>query len=168
MTLQFRPITASDAHTISDWRYKSPYEIYNPDPEHVPELLAAMLRPEYAYHTITDEAGDIVGFCCFGPDARVPGGDYQTPALDIGMGMRPDLTGRGQGHIFVKAVLNFARLHFDSTTFRVTIAAFNQRAQRVWKKIGFQPTQHFEHSRTDTAFIILERKAKTHHNPAPS
>lgn len=28
-----------------------------------------------------------MGYCCFGTDARVPGGDYSADALDIGLGM---------------------------------------------------------------------------------
>jgi hypothetical protein len=42
-------------------------------------------------------AGEVgqIGFCCFGPDAQLRGGDYHEPALDVGLGLRPDLVGKG-------------------------------------------------------------------------
>ncbi len=39
----------------------------------------------------------MVGFCSFGVDGRVPGGDYPDGPLDVGMGMRPDLTAAAWG-----------------------------------------------------------------------
>ncbi|MEZ4584513.1 MAG: hypothetical protein R3A10_23265 [Caldilineaceae bacterium] len=41
--------------------------------------------------------GDLIGFCCFGADARALRLDYADGALDVGIGMRPDLTVRGVG-----------------------------------------------------------------------
>ena len=55
--------------------------------------------------------GDLVGYCCYGLDAQVPGGEYliNMPAvLDIGVGMKPNLTGAGRGHDFVSAILEYA------------------------------------------------------------
>ncbi|MDQ2672203.1 MAG: GNAT family N-acetyltransferase, partial [Actinomycetota bacterium] len=73
---------------------------------------------------------------CFGEDAQVASGKrfglYEAePALDVGLGMRPDLTGRGLGEEFVYAGLRFARETYSPPAFRLTVAAFNRRAIRV-------------------------------------
>ena len=71
------------------------------------------------------------------------------------MGIRPNLTGQGRGSDFVTAVLDFALRSFDAEQFRVTIAAFNQRALRVWEQNGFQRVQTFRKGGSDREFIIL-------------
>ena len=55
-----------------------------------------MHDPTNRYHGVTGEDhSQLIGFCCFGPDARVTGFAYDEDSLDIGAGLRPDLTGRG-------------------------------------------------------------------------
>ena len=75
------------------------------------------------------------------------------------MGIRPELTGQGRGASFVLAVLDFARNAFAPGQFRVTIAAFNKRAQRVWEKNGFVPIQTFTHQASKREFIVMIRDA---------
>jgi RimJ/RimL family protein N-acetyltransferase len=143
------------AREILTWRYEAPYDVYNPDPDKHQDWVQAFLDPRNAYHAIMDAEGELVAYCCFGPDARVPGGDYDQEALDIGLGARPDLTGQGRGHTFASAVLEFARTTFTPVAFRVTIAEFNHRALRVWEKIGFRPVQTFASSRSGRPFAVL-------------
>ena len=110
--LTFKPMDEPSAREILTWRYEPPYDIYNANPGGADAFVQALLDPAYAYHAIADECGELVGYCCFGADARVPGGDYGTDALDIGLGMRPDLTGHGRGPVFFEAILDFARRTF--------------------------------------------------------
>ena len=102
-----------------------------------------------------DENGRLVGFCSFGEDGQVPGGDYSTDALDIGMGIHPDFTGQGLGSSFVLAVLDYAQRKFQPTTFRVTIAAFNQRARHVWGKNGFSKSRHLPTKTASANFACI-------------
>jgi len=146
------------ARAILTWHYDAPYDVYNldaGDPEHV---VQALLDPRNAYYAITCERQGLVAYCCFGPDAQVPGGDYRVDALDIGLGVRPDLTGRGQGYRYVDAALDFGNRTFPATAFRVTIAAFNQRALRVWTKAGFRSVQTFPRKGDGKAFVMLMQK----------
>ena len=89
-TWRIRDITEDDAKAISLWTYEEPYSLYSSSPEDVEWLL----DPENGYSSVVDPSGDLVGFCCFGFDARVPGGNYDDDAIDFGTGMRPDLTGK--------------------------------------------------------------------------
>jgi RimJ/RimL family protein N-acetyltransferase len=122
-----------------------PYDLYNLDPAHAEEIIADYLEPRNA----------LVGFCCFGPDARVPGGAYDDDLLDIGMGVRPDLTGHGHGHRYARAVLDFAARTYAPNGYRVTITAFNHRARRVWEKMGFQESQRFCGGRDNHPFVVM-------------
>ena len=117
--------------------------------------MSCFVDPVNAYHAIVDNGGQLVAYCCFGPDARVPGGDYDNPALDIGLGVHPDLSGQGLGGAFVDAVLRFAQQEFVPTEFRVTVAEFNERALRVWEKARFRPVQRFERKQDGAPFVIL-------------
>jgi RimJ/RimL family protein N-acetyltransferase len=149
----------ASARKILTWRYEPPYDIYNEDPDKAEPFMQTLLDPAYAYHTITYEDGELVGYCCFGADARVPGGDYAADALDIGLGMRPDLTGHGHGPAFFEAIADFAQRTFAPQALRVTVAAFNQRAIRVYEKAGFERKQAFQRSGDGMEFVILARQS---------
>jgi ribosomal-protein-alanine N-acetyltransferase len=151
----FRPMDEASARQTLAWRYEPPYDIYNADPEEVEPFVQSLLDPANAYHTITDEGGELVGYCGFGAGARVPGGDYGADALDVGLGMRPDLTSQGHGHDFFAAIMDFAQRTFESQAFRVTVAAFNRRAIRVYEKAGFERVQTFQRSSDGVEFVIL-------------
>lgn len=73
------------------------------------------------------------------------------------MGICPDLTGRGKGVEYANAVLEFAESLFKPKAFRVTIAAFNKRAIRLWQKLEFEHQQSFERKSDGMQFIILVR-----------
>jgi ribosomal-protein-alanine N-acetyltransferase len=63
--------------------------------------------------------------------------------LDVGLGMRPDLTGRGLGAEFVLAVLRFSKDDYSPPTFRLTVAAFSLRAVRMYERVGFEAVAAF-------------------------
>lgn len=144
MEYEFRPPTAADAREVLGWRYAAPYEIYNADPLNEHGDSANLRDPATRYFVATDGTGAVVGFCCYGADARVAGGDYRdSDALDIGLGLRPDLTGHGQGRAFLDAALAFGREHLGARCYRLTVAAFNKRAIRVYERAGFRAIERF-------------------------
>ncbi|MEH2111490.1 GNAT family N-acetyltransferase [Nostoc sp.] len=152
----FNLINESNARAILSWRYEPLYDLYNySEPE--ANLLQHILHPQNTFYSILDENGELVAYCSFGQDGQVTGGDYHEQALDIGMGIRPDLTGRGKGAEYTNAVLEFADSFFQPKAFRVTIAAFNKRAIRVWQKLGFKHQQSFERGSDGMQFIVLLR-----------
>ena len=155
MTLQFASMDRASADAIAAWRYEKAYSIYDGEADGV----RAMLNPAYRYYTITDDRSETIGFCCFGADARVRGGAYaDAGALDIGAGMRPDLTGQDRGAEFIGAILDFGRETFAPAAFRVTVAAFNERAIRVWEQAGFERVEAFRASAGGPEFAVLVRR----------
>ena len=158
MPLIFRPMDEANARAFISWRYDPPYDYYNIAASAI-ESLSFFIDPHNAYYSIGNEQGTLEAFCCFGADAQVPGGDYSTDALDVGWGVRPDLTGQGHGSAYVAAILAFAQQTFAPARLRTTVAEFNKRSRRVCEKAGFRQVQVFS-ARTDgTRFVILARDA---------
>jgi RimJ/RimL family protein N-acetyltransferase len=93
------------------WRYPPPYDFYDDDGR-------PPLNPEWFFSVHTED-GAIAGFYFFAER-----GD----AIFYGLGLRPDLTGRGLGLAFVTAGLDFAREHFGATRFVLDVAEFNERS----------------------------------------
>ena len=160
-TFHFVPLTHAHVHQIFDWRYPEPYALYNPSAGgSLPELEQALLNPDFFYHAVLDEQGELLAYRCFGADATVPGGDYSEERLDMGGGLRPDLTGRGLGPHIMRAAVAFANRRFGATRFRTTVAAFNQRAIKACQKAGYRRVDSFHHPVTDREFVILVREVE--------
>lgn len=159
--MQFRVtrMTATAARAIIHWRYAEPYALYNMGSSDEAADVRYFLDVVNDYHAIHNELGELVGFCCFGREAQVPGGDYAADALDVGLGMRPDLTGQGLGPALLAAILEFAVHEIGPTRWRATVASFNTRSQRIFTKAGFQPVQTFlSRSEAPLAFVVLMKE----------
>ncbi|WP_041254348.1 GNAT family N-acetyltransferase [Frankia sp. EAN1pec] len=105
------------------WRYDPPYDFYDDDglPVKNPERFFA----------VRDDAGALMGFYFF---------ELHGDALFYGFGLRPDLTGRGLGEQFVLAGLEFARPLYGQRRVVLDVAAFNERAIRLYQRLGFVET----------------------------
>ena len=57
--------------------------------------------------------------------------------MRLGLGMRPDLTGRGLAQPFIEAGLEYARREWRPRTFRLWVARWNERALRAYRRAGF-------------------------------
>lgn len=155
----FTPMDEANARVVCGWTYEQPYDLYNTPMEARRQTVEYLTDHRNHYYLITDGQGELLAYCCFGQEGQVPGGDYPQDALDLGLGVRPDLTGQGRGGMFVQAVVDFAREQHAPKRLRVTIADFNKRAQRVWEKAGFQFEQRFERHLDRMPFVILTREA---------
>src|SRR5688572_17673230 len=125
------------AEAIATWRYEPPYSFYDADAD--ADDLALLLDADTRrgrYFAAFGENAALVGFFEFKTD-----GDE----VVIGLGLRPDLTGRGLGLAFVEAGLDFARERFEPTGFRLSVAAFNERAIRVYERAGFVRGRTYDH-----------------------
>lgn len=145
---------ALDAAT---WHYEQPYNVY----DSTDAALDLFLDPRSRYFGVYDTRAVLFGFCCFGAEARVPGGHYpgaEPEVLDIGVGMHPEHTGHGHGACFLRAILEFARERCDPGRFRATIAEFNRRSSRTFETVEFTPGLLFL-GRSGTRFRIFARDA---------
>lgn len=152
-------MTEENAHKIVRWRYDSPYNYYNPDANRERENISRFLNHHNPYYEVNDENDELIGFCCFGSEGQVPGGCYDHGSLDIGIGMRPNLTGLGKGSDFFTAVLDFAKEMFSPAVFQVTVALFNQRAIRLYQRMGFERKNQFIGKIDGEGFVQMVRTA---------
>jgi len=158
MDLRFTPITEAEARIVLGWRYPDIGTLYDPDPDEMEDDVAVLLMPSYHYYTARNGNDRLIGFCCFGDDARVPGGEYSLPALDIGLGLHPDLIGQGLSHHFLAAILDWGRECFDPDYFRATVASINARSQGLFARAGFLIVQRFKATGGEPIeFIVMLR-----------
>jgi [ribosomal protein S18]-alanine N-acetyltransferase len=142
MQLTFSLMNGAEAQAILAWRYEGPYAVYNAAPDD-PEGLAEMLDRRSPYYAVRDEEGRIVGFFNFGTSALIwdsgePGIYLDGRTVPVGLGLRPDLTGKGLGQAFVNAGLTFARKRFRPERFCLYVFAWNERAIRAYERTGFE------------------------------
>ena len=148
----FELLTQADAEAIAEWRYPEPYSFYDwtADPGDLRELLEPARRGE-AYWAVRDDADELVGHFSFKPGS----------AVEIGLGLRPDLTGRGLGASFLAAGLEFARARFAPERFTLAVATFNERAITVYERAGFVRGRVYMHwtNGAEWEFIEMTRSA---------
>jgi [ribosomal protein S18]-alanine N-acetyltransferase len=155
MTYRFEPMSDEQARAVAAWHYDPPYDFYDweADQDDLAELLDANRR-EDRYFAVLDQHDRLIGFFACHRD-----GD----AVDIGLGLRPNLTGRGHGLPFMLAGLAFAReRHAPFRTFQLAVAAFNERAIRVYTRAGFHQVGgvYLHHTNGgEHPFLRMERPA---------
>jgi [ribosomal protein S18]-alanine N-acetyltransferase len=147
--LHFEQLSQEDAEAIAEWHYPEPYSFYDwtADPGDLRELLDPALRGE-AYWAVRDETDELVGYFSFKPK------DEHT--VEIGIGLRPDLTGRGLGGSFLAAGLEFALMRFEPARFVLSVATFNERAIKVYERAGFSRERIYMHSTNGGEWEFLE------------
>ena len=147
----FRQMDDADAREISGWRYAPPYDSYDAtaDPDDLAELLDPQSRRD-VYCSALDREHRLMGFFQF---------EKTGEAVDVGLGLRPDLAGRGVGTGFVLAGLEFAWGRFSPRRFILSVATFNGRAIGVYERAGFRRGEVFMHQTNggEHAFLRMER-----------
>jgi RimJ/RimL family protein N-acetyltransferase len=158
-SLHFTPITPEEAREVLSWRYPELPTLYNPAPDELEHDIEVLLTPAYNYYAVRSATGLLVGFCCYGSDAQVPGGDYSLRgAVDVGLGMNPELIGHGLSHPFLAAILDWGRHCFMPDYFRATVAGVNARSQAMFARAGFLVTQRFRPPNEDLhEFLVMLR-----------
>jgi ribosomal-protein-alanine N-acetyltransferase len=131
-------MTARDAGAIAGWRYPEPYGFYEwgRDPGDLAELLDPSEWGRRYFAADLDGEG-LAGYFVF----KVEGG-----LVEIGLGLRPDLTGRGLGAEYLDAGLRYAVGTFGAQRFALGVAAFNARAIAVYERAGFREAGRYEHA----------------------
>ena len=121
-----------EAVEIADrWKYNGEYAFYDmtADPEDYEEIVTPEKRGN-RYFSVFD-GDDLTGFFCVEQD----GAD-----VEIGLGLRPGLTGQGRGKAFQEEILRFVRENYSFEKIKLDVVSFNQRAIKVYERAGFLKT----------------------------
>jgi [ribosomal protein S18]-alanine N-acetyltransferase len=148
MKFKIAPMSQADAVAVARWHYPDPYSFYDrtADNDDAALLLDAERR-KGRFFSVQDEKGNLVGFF----ELQKLGND-----VVIGLGLHPELTGRGLGGDFLEAGIAFAQRKFRPTRFRLSVATFNKRAIKVYERAGFTTTRSFDHETNGGVYRFLE------------
>jgi [ribosomal protein S18]-alanine N-acetyltransferase len=138
-------MTKDLAKEILLWQYESPYDFYNN--ELTDESLNELMNQSYI--AVVDDNKQLTGYYCTGISAIVPAGNeygaYNENMIDLGLGLKPGLTGAGRGRSFLTFILqNIENANIESIPLRLTVATFNKRAIKLYENVGFITQQSFD------------------------
>lgn len=138
------------------WKYDYPYDFYN----HVLTTNAIHELLSNHYHIVLGDQDEQIGFFCTGTSAQVPEGHdfgaYPNGFVDVGIGMKPEMTGKGNGYRFFSFILSFVEETCKDKDVRLTVATFNKRAIHLYEKMGFRKQMEFANPQTE--FITMVKK----------
>lgn len=136
MEYKFKLMTQEQAEEIAfNWHYDAEYSFYDmeADQEDLVDFLDPKNRGDSNFVVTKDN--DIIGFFSFNKVA--------INTIDIGLGMRPNLVGNGNGLEFLKAGIEFAKSKYSPQKITLSVATFNKRAIKVYRKTGFIEVETF-------------------------
>jgi [ribosomal protein S18]-alanine N-acetyltransferase len=121
-----------------------------------PEDLAGFLRNVGQEINFAAYNGpELCGFLSIQPHSK---------GIEIGLGLRPDLTGQGLGLEFVQAALAFTRERHQDAHFVLNVATFNDRAIRTYERAGFVRMKTFMRTTNggdwEFAEMVLQREQR--------
>lgn len=135
------PLTNAHCEELCKWKYPSPYELYNwPSWETMLREQTGFADPHIRaeqYRAVVDANGELSGFVQFFPIVGV---------TRLGLGLRPDLCGRGSGIgvQFVQLLTHEALKHAHGQEVDLEVLVWNERAIRTYERAGFVITDTYE------------------------
>jgi ribosomal-protein-alanine N-acetyltransferase len=129
MGFGFRELTEEDVVVLRAWHYEPPYDTYDGSAE--PEDLP---RPG-------EGDGSTVWLAASQPGSDLLVGFVEIKLADdeieIGLGLRPDLTGRGLGPGFVTTIVEEIRSRWGARRIGLDVFPWNERAIAAYERAGF-------------------------------
>ena len=125
-------LTQANANQIArEWHYNDMYSFYDMenDQEDLEEIITPKLRGN-KYYQVLNEKDELVGYFCLEK--------LSEEKVEVGLGLRPDLTGRGLGLNFVTEIEAFIQDNFNYRIIILSVASFNKRAIKVYQRAGFK------------------------------
>ena len=161
MDFTIRAFNDADADDVATWRYPAPYDAY--DLTEDPSLDSEMREPARwgATWFAADDAatGTLAGFLeLVASESETEGGTRVE--VEVGLGLRPELTGKGIGTSFVDAALEFSRERWRPSTFALDVFPWNERAIRCYERAGFERGEVYVRTFPDGNEVTFLRMAR--------
>ncbi len=125
--MRVRRLSEAERAASGQWSYPGRLSTYD---------LGGPVAPQRPLMAV-EHGEELIGYCCFDEEARVPGVAPEAGSLDVGYGLRPDLVGRGLGREFVAAILDYAEAEFEPARLRLLIIDWNAASRRLAEVLGF-------------------------------
>lgn len=119
------------ANDIANWHYDGVYSFYDVAAD-AHDLLIPMNWRDIIKAALNED-DELVGWASF---------YTENDEFWLSLYLRPDLTGQGLGEEFVSECVNYAISHYKliKHTIKLAVALFNQRAIKVYQRVGFIET----------------------------
>ncbi|MGM0847030.1 MAG: GNAT family N-acetyltransferase [Bacillota bacterium] len=146
---EFSQMTEEMALEIAyQWKYDDKYSFYDmtADEEDLKEFLESNREGYY----IVRKDSRVIGYFCFEQS--------DSGQIQIGLGMKPEYTGKGLGLEFFQKGVEFALSHFQTDDLTLSVASFNKRAIKVYQKAGFAPVQTFMQTTNGSIYEFVKMK----------
>ena len=118
MLFKFQRLTQNHVLKIADeWKYEGVYSFYDmtEDIEDYEEFIDEHLRNQNDHYEAII-GNELVGFFCV---------IQKEASLEIGLGLRPDLCGKGMGKDVLNQILAFIDKHYLAQAYILNVALFN-------------------------------------------
>ena len=147
MIFCFRQMDQQEAEEIANqWKYDGIYSFYDISAD----------EDDYQEFLDSDRRGNGC-FSCYLENELV--GHYSVKILDgkaeIGLGLKPKLTGKGLGIIFINDVLEHITFLTGVSDFRLSVALFNKRAIKAYENVGFTRKETFIQNTNGSTYEFL-------------
>ena len=118
------------------WKYKGVYSFYDITSDE--DDLKEFLDPNEWENSfvVLNQSEQLIGFYSY---------YFKKDIMWIGFGLKPELTGKGYGADFVKSGIDFGlkNYDYDQDYLMLAVAKFNQRAVKVYQKLGFKILEEY-------------------------
>jgi len=130
---KFVPMNKLCANEIAySWKYSGVYSFYDmtADEEDLIDFIDEKNWDRH-YFAVINNKEELIGYYLF---------YFEEEVMWVGFGIKPELTGMRLGTTFVMAGINFAveNFNYKINHIMLSVALFNKRAIRTYKKVGFQ------------------------------
>jgi len=130
--MRLAPMTDAHAEAICGWRYPPPYDRFDwPAWEEMAARGMEFADPwirETQYASVLNDRDELIGYVQFFPLLN---------ATRLGLGLRPDLCGKGGGPFLTRLAAEEALRRSPGVEVDLEVLAWNIRAIRAYKKAGF-------------------------------
>lgn len=154
MRYEFRVIEQEQAEDIAyNWHYDGEYSFYDmeADEEDLNEFINLKARGNTTFAAMKEN--ELVGFLIVDQVDDV--------TFEIGLGMKPILTGKGMGYEFLMALMDFVKSKFTPEKIILSVATFNQRAIKVYKRAGFKEVDTYMQDTNGSTYEFLRMEYKS-------
>ena len=149
------PFDEQFARTVQAWRY--PPELHRYHFSDDPFERQWLCHPSHGCWQITDQQHNPFGFAIIGPHAQVAGGQYSSDAIDVFIGIRPDLLNQQHGYDLATCVVTHAHQHHPNLPIRVSVPSFHLRALTLWQRFGLFPEYAFMAADGTPHIVLIEQ-----------
>ncbi|HEL1653083.1 TPA: GNAT family N-acetyltransferase [Streptococcus suis] len=127
----------------NQWRYQPPLDAYtiSSNSETYAEMISPEARGDRFFAVIRNAA--LMGYFCIDQDGET---------VDIRLGMKPSLTGQGNGRAFYQAIEDYLVEHVQPASIKLTVASSHQVAQKLFHALGFTEIEK------QAEYIKMEKK----------